>query len=283
MRILITGAEGNLGTELMRVLGDEHDVSGVDLPELDITDFAAVRQYVEGQQPDLIINPAAWTDVDACARDPEKAILINGYGAQNVALAAHEVSAAMMQISSNEVFDGTASRPYREYDDTATVNPYAYSKLVGERAVQQVNPRHYIVRTSWLVSHGGRNFIHAILGAAEAGKSLRVVVDEVANPTYTPDLAAAIAQLIATGRYGVYHLCNAGAASRYDFARYALDRAGYTDTPLTKISRHQWPRPSTPPMYSSLANIHAARLGITLRHWQAAIDAFLAQEGLLRA
>jgi dTDP-4-dehydrorhamnose reductase len=282
MDILITGAQGKLGSQLVTRLQDDHQVHGIDQPDLDITDFEAVHRYVSDQMPALIINAAAWTDVDGCAEDPERAIQVNGYGAQNLAIAAYDIDAAILQVSSNEVFDGRgrSDRAYREYDRPDPINPYAYSKYVGEQAVREINPRHYIVRTAWLFAHGGSNFIHAILNAADAGRDLRVVVDEIGNPTYTNDLADAIAQLIETGRCGIYHLTNSGAASRYAFARYVLDQSGHRDTPIERISRYQWPRPSTPPPYTALTNIAAASLGVRLRPWQQAVDAFLSAENL---
>jgi dTDP-4-dehydrorhamnose reductase len=278
MRILVTGADGNVGSQLVNLLSATHDVTGIDIQDLDITDFSAVKKFVNKLKPNLIINPAAWTDVDGCAKNPEKAILINGYGAQNLAIAAYKNDAAIMQISSNEVFDGKANRPYYEYDAMNPVNPYGYSKYVGEKAVRESNPRHYIVRLSWLFAHSGRNFLQAIIGAAQAGKSLRVVVDEVANPTYNDDFCEAIAQLIETERYGIYHLCNEGTVSRYEFARYTLDKVGFTDIPIEKISRHEWHRPSSPPVYSGMVNTAAKSLGIILRDWREAVDDFLERE-----
>jgi len=280
MQIWVSGAAGNLGSDLMQTLS-AHELIGTDLAEVDIADFAAVRDFMNEHRPELVVNAAAWTNVDGCAEEPEKAIRINGYGAQNLAVAAYEIGAAVVQISSNEVFDGTASRPYYEYDRPNPANPYGYSKFVGEQSVRETNPRHYIVRTSWLFANGGRNFLHAILGAARDGKELRVVVDEIANPTYNSDLARAVAQLVETERYGTYHLVNEGAVSRWGFARYVLDKAGYADVPLGKITRHEWPRPSTPPPYTSLANLAAASIGITLRPWQEAVDTFLQEDDLL--
>ncbi|MCU0514028.1 MAG: dTDP-4-dehydrorhamnose reductase [Anaerolineae bacterium] len=283
MHILITGARGRLGSRLLHTLAAAHHVSGYDLPELDISDWAALRAAVRAAAPQVVINAAAWTDVDGCARDPQKALLMNGYAAQNVALAAAEVGAAVVQVSTNEVFDGQGRHPCDEYAPCAPINPYGYSKWAGEQGVRQVNPRHYIVRTAWLFAHGGRNFIQAILGAARAGKPLRVVIDEVANPTFNDDLAAAIADLIETGRYGTYHLVNEGAASRYAFARYTLELAGLGAVPLEPISLAQWPRPSTPPRYAPLLNTAAAQMGIRLRPWQAAVADFLRQAGEMPA
>jgi len=220
--------------------------------------------------------------VDGCAREPQRALRVNGHGTQHVALAAAAVGAAIVYISSNEVFSGRARAPLDEYATPAPGNPYGYSKRVGELAVSAHNPRHFIVRTAWLFAHGGRNFIQAILGAAQSGAALRVVSNEVANPTYCNDLSAALVQLVESERYGIYHLVNEGACSRLQFAQYVLKRSGHGDTALEAISSHQWPRQRRPPAYAALAT-HAARLpGITLRPWRAAVDAFLAHEGLLR-
>ncbi len=287
MRIVVTGAAGRLGSKLMTLLrGQGHQVTGVDVvgegvQTLDITDFAATRAAIGDINPNVVIHPAAWTDVDGCAREPEKAIAINGFGTQHVAVAAAHIGAAVVYVSSNEVFDGTLNRPYREYDTTNPINPYGYSKWVGERALAQVNPKHYIVRTSWLFAHGGKNFIQAVLNLAKQGKPLRVVTDEVANPTYNDDLAEAITRLIVTERYGTYHLVNEGSCSRWAFARYFLDKVGLVDTPVEKIIVAQWPRPSIPPTYCGLANLAGKQVGIQLRPWQQAVDAFLEAEGFL--
>lgn len=287
MRILITGAMGRLGGQLVEVLtGRGHQVTGVDvvgdiIARLDVTDFSATRAFVAHLEPDLVIHPAAWTDVDGCAREPERAITVNGFGAQNVALAAANVNAPVLYVSTNEVFDGRQNQPYNEYDVTNPVNPYGYSKWVGERAVQHVNPRHYIVRTAWLFAHGGKNFLQTIHEAAQQGKRLRIVTDEIANPTYNNDLAEAIAGLIETGRYGIYHLTNEGACSRYQFARYFLDRVGCEGVPIEPIASHQWPRASKPPLHTGLSNLAARQLGITLRPWQEAVDAYVEREKML--
>ncbi len=289
MRIIVTGAAGRLGSHLVRLLRSRgHDVNGLDMmavddiTRVDITDFDAVHRFIYAHRPEVIIHPAAWTDVDGCARDPERAIIVNGLGTQNMALAAAAVKAAVVYVSSNEVFDGKSTRPYYEYDATHPINPYGYSKWVGERAVMSLNPHHYIVRTAWLFAHGGKNFIQAILGAAQAGKPLRVVTNEVANPTYNDDLAEALALLIETGRFGIYHFVNEGACSRYQFARYFLDKAGYADLPVSPIAAQEWPRASTPPAYAAMRNLAGQHIGIVLRPWQDAVDAFLEKEGLLR-
>lgn len=289
MRIIVTGAAGRLGGQLTKLLNERGqqvvgvDIVGANVEIVDISDFQAAKNLVNRVKPDLVIHPAAWTDVDGCAHEPEKAIAINGFGTQHMAVAAAAVGAPILYVSSNEVFDGSAARPYREYDATNPINPYGYSKWVGERALLHTNPRHYVVRTSWLFAHGGKNFIQSILNAAQAGKTLRVVVNEVASPTYNDDLAEAILSLIETERFGVYHFVNEGVCSRYQFARYALDRSGFQDKTVIGISSHEWQRASSPPVYGGLANLAGKQIGITLRPWQAAVDAFLEKEGLLRS
>jgi dTDP-4-dehydrorhamnose reductase len=282
-RILITGAGGRLGGQLVRLLSQTgHTALPFDHSALDISDWAAVRQALTTAHPDLVINTAAYTDVDGAARDPDLAFRVNGLGAGNLAAAAYEARAMIVQISTNEIFDGQADRLYRENDRPNPINPYGASKWAGEQAVMRANPNHQIVRTSWLFAHGGRNFIQSILGAAQAGRPLRVVTDEVANPTYTDDLAEAILELAATGRPGAYHLVNAGAVSRYEFARFVLDKAGFKDTPIEPIASAEWQRASTPPRSAGLLNSAAAAMGVTMRGWHMAVEAFLEREGLMQ-
>ncbi len=283
MKILLTGAAGNLGQALSRRLTPKNEVIAVDIVGdvdhlLDITDYTACQSFITEVAPDFILHPAAWTDVDGCALDPDRALLVNGIGTHNLAAISAALGIPILYVSTNEVFAGDQTEPYHEYDSPKPVNAYGASKRYGERAVAQVNPRHYIVRSSWLFAHSGRNFIGAILGAAADGKSLRVVTNEVANPTYTEDLADAIVSLIASQRYGTYHLVNEGAVSRWGLARFVLDQAGFAETPVERISSHQWPRPTQPPEYSSLANIAGAGIGIRLRPWRDAVAAFLDRE-----
>ncbi len=283
MKILLTGAAGSLGSLLVARLRDRHEVADADIVgavshDLDISDYEACRQLVANIRPDIVLHPAAWTDVNGCALDPAKALRINGLGTGNLAAVTAQCGIPLLYVSTNEVFDGTLNRAYSEIDQPNPINAYGYSKWYGERALAAVNPRHYIVRSAWLFAHGGRNFLQAILGAARAGKPLRVVTNEVANPTYTNDLAAAIARLIETERFGNYHLVNEGAVSRWQLARYALDEAGFAGTPVERISRHEWSRPSLPPEYTALANHAGASIGIRLRPWQDALRAFLDAE-----
>ena len=279
MRIYVTGIMGQLGRALGEVL-DGHSLSGCDLPDLDITDRTAIAGAVAAFAPDVVIHAAAWTNVDGCAREPEEAYSVNALGTQNVALACAACDAAMLYVSTNEVFSGTATEPYREWDALHPVNAYGRSKAAGEWFVRHLLTHFYIARTAWLFAHGGRNFPHRILqlaGEVRAGRrdALRVVTDEVGNPTYAPDLAQAIAALIGTGAFGVYHLVSEGYCSRYEMAEEILRIGGCGDVPVEPIRLSQFQRPSHPPPFAPLTNTAAAALGIRLPRWQEAVAGFL--------
>lgn len=277
MRVYITGIKGQLGRALARQWAPAAQVEGSDLPEVDITDPASIRNAIAGARPDVVVHCAAMTDVDGCARDPELAFRVNGLGTQNVAIACHDVGAALVHVSTNEVFSGREVRAYREFDRPDPTNAYGHSKAAAEWYVHHLLNRFYIVRTAWLYAGGGRNFIHTIQDAADKHGALKVVTDEVANPTYVEDLAAAIIRLAETGRYGVYHLVNQGACSRLTFASKILELSGRGDVPITPILQAQWPRASTPPAHAPLENNCAAALGIRLRPWQEALADYLSR------
>ncbi|WP_129632994.1 dTDP-4-dehydrorhamnose reductase [Candidatus Oscillochloris fontis] len=275
MRIVITGAQGQLGSTLARILADGHELILVDRNEIELSSPAAVEQLV-ATKAELIIHPAAYTDVDGCARDPEWAYRVNAMGTKYVALACRRLGAPMVYISTNEVFAGNTGRAYMEYDQTGPINAYGRSKLAGEMAVREVLRDFYIVRIAWLFG-GERNFVRTVLrlAANPPAGGLRMVDDEVGNPTYCLDLAAAIVRLIGTRAYGTYHLVNSGACSRHAFASEIVRQAGYHDLPITPIQLADYPRASTPPPYSPLLNIAASDLGITLRPWQEALAEYL--------
>jgi dTDP-4-dehydrorhamnose reductase len=277
LRIIVTGHKGQLGSAVVRVLAD-HEILGLDLPEWDITDRAQVKKTVNDFQPDAVIHCAALTNVDYCANNPHEAVRINGVGTYNIAVAARDVGATILAISTNEVFDGTADRPYQEYDQRNPINPYGYSKYVGEQVIERYAPDHMIVRTAWLYASGGTNFIHKVVARARDGQPLRVVTDEIASPTYASDLAEAVASLLAKRQPGIYHMVNAGAASRYDFARKALDLIGLADVAIEPITSDAFERASTPPPYAPLDNIFGAAIGVTMRPWEDALEAYIQSE-----
>ena len=279
MKFFITGAQGNVGSRLSHELvAQGHDVIGVDIADFDITVFETVVARVSAARPDVVIHCAAMTNVDRCAEQPDEALRINALGTQNVAVASQQVGAALCYISTNEVFDGERGTPYREYDTPRPINPYGYSKWAGEQMVRDLAPRHFIVRISWLFAHTGKNFLQKMVSQAAENRPLAVVTDEVACPTYAEDLVPALVRLVQTGRYGIYHLANEGAASRYDFARHILSCYGFKDYPITPIISAQYPRPSRPPTYSALTNFMAAQMGIRLRPWREAVAAYAERE-----
>jgi dTDP-4-dehydrorhamnose reductase len=272
MRYLITGNKGQLGRALQRRLPE---AVGIDLPEVDICDAVALSRVMAAERPDLVLHCAAMTDVDGAARDPALAYRINGLGTQNVALAASQSGATMLYVSTNEVFDGAGHRPYVEFDTPNPINAYARSKLAGEWFVTHLLTCFYVARTAWLTAAGGRNFVHRIQQLADERGSLRVVTDEVANPTFCEDLADALLKLVVTEHYGLYHLTNAGYCSRYEFARKVLDLSGRQQVSVEPITLADYPRASTPPPFAPMTNLAAAALGITLRPWEEALAEFL--------
>jgi dTDP-4-dehydrorhamnose reductase len=275
MRIVITGHKGQLGQALQRALVGA-EILGLDLPEHDITDPRTTAEAVAEFRPEVVIHGAALTDVDGCERDPELAFRVNALGTQNVALACGRCGAAMVHVSTNEVFDGRLGRPYYEWDTPSPLSVYARSKAAGELYVRSLLRRFYIVRTAWLYARGGTNFVTKIMAAADKHGALRVVADEVSAPTYAPDLARAIAQLVETEHFGLFHFTNDGVCSRYEWARKLLDLSGREAVPIEAIASHQWQRAAPPPLFAPIVNFTGAALGIRLRPWQAALEAYFA-------
>ncbi|MCO5191073.1 MAG: dTDP-4-dehydrorhamnose reductase [Anaerolineae bacterium] len=279
MRIFIIGAKGQLGTALTRCL-NTHTLTLRDLPELDMTDRAAVSAEIDTVQPDLLINAAAYTNVDGCAQNPQLAYRVNGLGPQNLALACAEHDIPLVHVSTNEVFPGRKAAGYDEWDTLEPVNPYGRSKVAGEHNVRALWRKHYIVRTAWLYAPGGRNFIHAILRFARERGAIRVVTDEIGNPTNVADLAAAIKLLMTTGQYGTYHFVNSGACSRWEFANEILRLADLENVLNEQILSSEFDRASTPPPLGALNNNVGAAIGIALRPWQVALADYFRAEAL---
>jgi dTDP-4-dehydrorhamnose reductase len=269
---VITGCLGQLGRSLCETLANR-TLLLLDLPDGDVADPAIIATIADFQ-PEVVIHPAAYTNVDGAEREPDIATRANVWGTQNVALACQRANAPLVYISTNEVFDGTSERSYQEWDVPNPINAYARSKAAGERVVRSLLQRFYIVRVAWLFAPGGSNFVTKIIAAADKLGALRVVDDELANPTYAPDVAQAIARLIETSHFGIYHFTNSGFCSRYEFAREILRLAGRDGIPITPIPSSEWQRLSTPPQRAILANTAGAELGITLRPWQEALAAY---------
>jgi len=253
MKILITGSNGMLGHDLKEVLKDEHELILTTSKTLDITDKEQVIEFVEDSKPDIIINSAAYTDVDGCEENKDLAYAVNGEGVRNLALACREVDCALLHISTDYVFDGTARDPITEDGEIGPISVYGKSKLEGEKAILEILDKYFIVRTAWLYGINGKNFPKTMLELAENHSEITVVYDEVGTPTYTPDLAYGISQLIETDKYGIYHLTNSGYCSWCEFSRLIFEIAE-KDVKVIPVTASEFARPAPRPNYSVLEN-----------------------------
>lgn len=271
MRILLTGANGQLGRELTQMLAHE-ELHAYDRAALDITNRDAVFGRLETVRPAWVINAAAFNDVDGAETAAELAFAVNGAGPGYLAEAAARVSANIVHVSTDYVFDGTLGEPYTEDDEPDPLSVYGRSKREGESRVLSSAASSCVLRTAWLYGAHGKNFVLSILNAARAGGPLRVVSDQVGSPTWTADLAEAIAALIQTSVRGLFHVVNAGACSRFEFAR-AITRGKVEVIPITSAEAGRAaPRPAN----SALATVRWQSTGLSpLRSWETALDAFL--------
>ncbi|MPL68869.1 dTDP-4-dehydrorhamnose reductase [bioreactor metagenome] len=273
MRILVTGANGQLGREVTKQ-GANHELILTDVDTLDITNSKAVRDVFQSERPEAVIHCAAYTNVDGAETDEDSAFRINVIGAQNVAAGCLEVGARMVYVSTDYVFDGTGTRAYREFD---TVNPqtvYGRTKWQGEEIVRQILGRHYIVRTAWLYGDGN-NFVRTMLRLAKQSNSVRVVHDQIGTPTSTVDLSWAIFRLLASDVYGTYHATCQGQCSWYEFACEIFLRVGLA-TQVVPVSTVEFVRPAKRPAYSNLDNyMLRMSVGDPMRNWQEALAEYL--------
>jgi dTDP-4-dehydrorhamnose reductase len=267
-----------LGTEVVPRLSREFEVIAADLEELDIRDAGAVADYVNACGADVVVNCAAYTNVDKAESDAEAAFAVNAAGAAYLAAAAEATGAAFVHMSTDYVFDGSAVRPYREDDEPSPRTVYGRSKLQGEREVLSACPGALIVRTAWLYGHAGANFVEKMIALASAGVPLRVVDDQVGSPTNARDLASAIAELIAAAASGVVNAANTGSCSWFEFAREALRLAGLVDASITPVSTEEFPRPAPRPAYSVLSLDRLTEVtGRRPRSWQEALAEYVAE------
>lgn len=279
MRIVIAGGSGQLGRAIAvrsSAVAPEAEVVALGRSEADVAALACVAA-IRDARPDVVVNAAAMTDVDGCERDPDAAFRANALGARNVALGAQAAGAALVQISTDYVFDGAKGEPYWEFDAPAPISVYGASKRAGEELARAACARTYVVRTAWLYGLGGRSFVTRILDLAGERDELAVVDNEVGNPTFCDDLADALLVLVQTGAYGTYHLASEGHCSRYDLARAVLDRSGRPGYPLRPIDR--FPRAARPPAFAPLRNFAGRELGIVLPSWEEGLDRFFARGG----
>jgi len=275
MRILLIGSAGMLGSDLAQGL-DACELIPATSRDADIRDLAQVRRLVSASAPDWILLAGGYTDVDGAERDPDLAFAVNRDGTRNVAVAAKQVGAKLLYVSTDYVFDGKSNRAYEPNDPINPLNAYGASKAAGEHAVQEFAGEWLTARTSWLFGASRTCFPEKILRAADAQPELKVVIDQVGSPTYTKDLAAAIRQLIHADASGILHVTNSGSCSWFDFAKEVLRKAGKT-TAISAISTPETDRPAKRPAYSVLSPAALATYGIKLRSWQDALDTYLCE------
>lgn len=264
-----------LGRDVVLAAGNAgHDVVGFGHTELDIADPGAISAKFELERPDLVINCAAWTDVDGAEESEPAAMIVNGKGAGNVAAAAAEVGASVLYVSSDYVFDGSKGAPYVETDQPAPLSAYGRTKLAGEEATAAANKRHFVVRSSWLFGIGGSNFVETMLRLASTQNEVLVVRDQVGSPTYTWHLAYGIVRLIEGIEFGIHHMAAAGTCSWYDFAREIFEQAKVECRVLSGTTE-MLGRPAPRPPYSAL--VSQRQHAIELPSWQDGLAAYLSQ------
>lgn len=253
MKIMIIGSEGMLGHDLVDVLSVDNEVSTTTIDTLDITDINKTIKTVKQNNPDVLIHAAAFTDVDGSESNPDLAFKVNATGTRNVAVACQQANCAMVYICTDYVFDGTNRTPYHEYDQTRPLGVYGKTKHTGELYIRDLLNKFYIIRTSWLYGYHGPNFVTTMLNLAKKTKDISVVNDQIGSPTYTVDLANAIALLIKKPTYGIYHVTNSENCSWYDFATEIFNQA-QIEVNLKPVTTEEFPRPAPRPKYSVLEN-----------------------------
>lgn len=275
MKILITGSNGMLGHDLQEALHQRHDLIPTTSKTLDITDKSQVMEVICENNPDIVINSAAYTDVDGCEENQEIAYAVNGEGVKNLALACREIDCTLVHISTDYIFNGKNDRPWVEDDEVGPISVYGKSKLKGEEAILEILDKFFIVRTAWLYGINGKNFPKTMLELSENHSEITVVYDEVGTPTYTPDLAGAICELIESEKYGVYHITNSGSCSWCEFARCIFDIA-QKDVKVIPVTASEFARPAPRPSYSVLENKNLVKNGFKpLRNYKEAIKEYV--------
>ncbi|WP_456364653.1 dTDP-4-dehydrorhamnose reductase [Priestia aryabhattai] len=275
-KVLITGANGQLGKELVELFTAKgFEVYGFGRDKMDITNQAQVQEVISTLKPNIIIHSAAHTQVDLAESEPEQAFSINAYGTRNVAVAAEAVGAKLVYVSTDYVFDGTNDEPYNEFSPTSPLGIYGKSKLAGEQFVRDLHSKFFIVRTSWVYGKHGANFVKTMLKLGKERKELSVVDDQRGCPTYTLDLANTILELVGTQKYGVYHVSNSGNCSWYEFAR-EIFKISEMEVQVNPCTTADFQRPAARPANSVFEHMSIKLNNFNpIRHWREALNSFL--------
>ncbi|MGL4773799.1 MAG: dTDP-4-dehydrorhamnose reductase [Clostridium sp.] len=292
MKILVTGGKGQLANEIKSIIetGEAEigkcpiDLAGVeaeyiDVEELDITKIDDVKKYFNEYKPDVVINCAAFTNVDGCESNKDGAFKVNALGARNLAISCEELGAKLIHVSTDYVFSGVGSEPLKEYDETRPASAYGTTKLMGEQYVRDFCSKYYILRTAWLYGYKGNNFVYTMIKLSEQRDSISVVNDQRGNPTNANDLAYHILKLIPTEEYGVYHCTGEGECSWYDFAKKIIELSGndcVVNSCTSEEYKNMYPNSAKRPEYSSLDNMMLrSTVGNDMRNWEVAIENFM--------
>jgi len=253
MKILITGSESMLARDLIPVLRENNEIIPLSKPAMDVTEKDSAIKNVKRSAPDIVINCAAYTKVDAAEEEWEKAFKVNGMGVQNLAIACEEMQIPLCHISTDYVFDGRKDKPYTPFDAPNPLNVYGESKLAGEKYIQWIMNKFYIVRASGLYGRGDNNFVMKILRLAKEQQTVKVVTDQICSPTYTASLSAGIKKLIESGSFGIYHIADDSGSgiSWFDYAREIVSIAGVR-AEIIPVTSEGFPRPAKRPAYSVL-------------------------------
>jgi dTDP-4-dehydrorhamnose reductase len=280
MKILILGHQGMLGSDLMLRMTATHDVTGKDVGDFDITMEDDCGRVIAECSPDVVINAAAYTNVDGSETNRERCFAVNAVGVKNIALACRGKNIRIVHFSTDYIFDGRKGSPYGEEDPPAPLNVYGASKLEGERFLQAFSDRWLLIRTAWLYGKNGKNFVKTILEKADAVKILDVVDDQIGSPTYSWDLAAAVQLLIEGGHEGFFHVTNRGRCSWHEFACKILQYARKNDVIVRPIPSAGMARPAVRPAWSVLSSRKFSEAtGRAMRFWQIALQDYLERTG----
>jgi dTDP-4-dehydrorhamnose reductase len=273
LRVLVTGAGGQLGLELAEILpGRGHETVALSRAELDVADAGAVESVLESCAPDLIVNAAAYTDVDGCETEGELAYAINALGPRNLAQTCERLGCELLHVSTNYVFDGEGERPYEPFDAPRPISAYGRTKLAGEEFVKHLTHRWYIVRSAGVYGRG-QNFVRTMLRVAAERNAVKVKADEYISPTYARELAEGIAEITEAGRYGLYHMTNSGSCSWYEFTQEIFRLAG-VETEIVPIPSSEYPLPAARPANGLLSSLGSPGF----RHWREALAEYLERE-----
>ncbi|UNK18013.1 dTDP-4-dehydrorhamnose reductase [Paenibacillus sp. N3/727] len=282
MKVLVTGAQGQLGQDVVSLFGEAgHRVIGCGREELDVTNMDQCQQMISAYLPDAIIHCASYTAVDTAETNVDEAYLVNAIGTRNIAFSAEQVGAKLVYISTDYVFNGKAIHPYHEYDNTDPQTIYGKSKRAGESLVQSLCSKWFIVRTSWVFGPYGSNFVKTMLRLGQEKPLLQVVNDQKGSPTYTVDLVRFLLDLTATEKYGVYHASNSGSCTWYEFAKAIFEEShellGLSfSAKLEPCATDEFPRPAPRPQNSVLEHLAIRNNKFDdFRHWREALREFL--------